>query len=265
MSMIIEIYKRALAVLMKKPLKLWGLSLLCPILTGIVTGLFGLIPGVALAISMLFSTSMLMVYLRGYRGEEPHVVNLFDCFKDWNVAKRVILGLGWKSLWIVLWSLIPFVGWVFAIIRFYEYYLTDYILVQEPDIPLTEAINVSRERTRGYKFKIFLAQAALPVIAYILGAILFGLSMIPFIGILFGIVAFLFTLICVAFMPLVLGLIGAAFYEEISNPTMDASVPVFQAPAAPAAQPAAPAAFCPNCGAKNDGESAFCQNCGTRL
>lgn len=99
--MIMMIYKRALAVLMRKPIKLWGISLLACFLTPVLTGLCGVaIPGLGLAISLLLSTSMLMVYLHGYRGEDVQVLQLFDCFKDWATVKRVVLGLAWMYLWV---------------------------------------------------------------------------------------------------------------------------------------------------------------------
>ena len=148
--MLMKIYSRALKVLMKKPLKLWALSLLSVVLTGVLTGLCGVaIPGLALGVSMLMGVSMTMVYLYGYRGQEVQAVQLFACFKDWNTIKRVLCGMAWMALWIFLWSLIPVVGWIFALIRAYEYRLVPYILVTEPEIPVTEAIKVSAERTHG--------------------------------------------------------------------------------------------------------------------
>jgi len=220
--MIMTIYKRTFAVLMKKPLKLWGISLLSVLLNGVLTGLCGIaIPGLGLAVALLLSTSMTMVYLHGYRGEEVQVIHLFDCFKDWATIKRVVLGLAWMLLWIFLWSLIPIVGPIFAIIRAYQYRLTPYILVTEPEVPLTEAIKVSTERTQGYKMKMFLAELlfglilgiGLPIVGFIVG--LFAL--IPLIGGLFTLAFIILILAVVALSPLFMGLVQAAFYEEISK------------------------------------------------
>ena len=97
--MIKTIYSRALSVLMKKPLKLWGISLLSIFLCSVFTYLCGVaIPGLALAISVLMTTSMTMIYLSGYRGENVQTVQLFSCFKDWQTIKRVVLGMGWMIL-----------------------------------------------------------------------------------------------------------------------------------------------------------------------
>ena len=278
--MIMTIYKRALAVLMKKPIKLWGISLLACFLTPVLTGLCGVaIPGLGLAVSLLLSTSMLMVYLHGYRGEDVQVLQLFDCFKDWATVKRVVLGLAWMYLWIILWALIPIAGLFIALKRAYEYRLTPYILITEPDVALTEAIKISKERTNGYKWKMFGADI-LPVVAVVVVFFLLGLlSSIPVVGFVFGLITFVAYIAVIALAPLFMGLVQAAFYEEISNPTVPQApvynaipqapvygVPAPQAPVYGTPAPQAPQAstgFCPECGAAYPSEAArFCIGCG---
>ena len=243
--MLMTIYGRAFKVLMKKPLKLWGLSLLAILLSTVLGTLCGVaIPGLALCVGFLISTSMTIIFLRGYRGEEVKTSMLFECFKDWNTIKRVLLGMGWMYLWIFLWSLIPIVGWVFAIIRAYEYRLTPYILVFEPEVPITEAIKISSKKTEGYKLQMWLADFvyafAFGVVVFILGL----LAIIPIIGILFGLILFVLYVAFAALAPLFSGLVQAAFYEEINS---------------------ANNRFCPECGAKVPGGVAFCSNCGKPL
>ncbi len=249
--MVMSIYKKALAVLMKKPIKLWGISLLSMVLSALLTALCGVaIPFLGIALSLLLSTSMTMVYLHGYRGEEVQVLHLFDCFKDWNTIKRVVLGLAWMYLWIFLWSLIPFVGFVFAIIRAYQYRLTPYILITEPDVPLTDAIKISTERTEGYKLKMCLAELLYIVIIWVAILVLGLFASIPYIGVLFGLIMFVVLVAVFALSNLFLGLVQAAFYEEITN-------------AKPAQIGDGTAGYCPNCGQPYaSAESAFCSNCG---
>lgn len=248
--MLKTIFKRALAVIMKKPLALWGISLLCTALTGITGALCGAVPVLAIAINMLLTTSMTMVYLHGYRGEGVKTVNLFDCFADWATIKRVLCGMSWMALWVFLWALIPIVGPIFAIIRTYEYRLVPYILVTEPEVSPTEAIKVSKKRTNGYKGKMFLAELLTGLVIFF-GLLILGLlTAIPYIGILFGIVTFVVTIAVVALTPLFLGLVQAAFYEEISHPTMAHE---------------ATASFCPACGAAVVPGTGFCTSCGNKL
>lgn len=240
--MIKTIYLRTLKVLMKKPLVLWGISLLQILLSAVFGILFGVIPGVSLAIGWLLSTSMTMVFLHGYRGEEVKAVQLFDACKDWATVKRVLCGMGWMNLWVFLWGLIPVVGWIFAIIRVYRYRLTPYILVTEPDVAPTQAIKVSAQRTQGYKAKMFGADVLVYVLFAVAVLILSLLAAIPYIGVLFTLVNIVLVVCFAIFSPLFLGLVQAAFYEEINADHR-----------------------CPQCGAKTQTGSSFCPQCGASL
>ena len=211
------IYSRAFAVLRKKPFLLWGISLLAMLLSALSVPLLGVIPAASIAVSMLLQTAMTLIYLRGYRGEEIAVTQLFDTFKDWKTVKRVLCGMGWASLWIFLWSLIPIVGIVFGIIRMYEYRFVPYILMTRDDVKPTDAIKISKQETMGYKGKMFGADILLG--AVYLGAFLVFtlLGEIPYLGVLFRI---LWVLIAIAYgllAPLFSGIMQAAFYVEIQN------------------------------------------------
>lgn len=240
--MLAMIYGRAFKVLMKKPLKLWGLSLLAIVLSSVLSALCGVaIPVLGIGVSLLISTAMTMIFLRGYRGEEVHVNQLFACFKDWNTIKRVLLGLGWMYLWIFLWSLIPIVGPIFALVRSYEYRLTPYILVMEPDVAITDAIKISSQKTKGYKLQMWLADFVFYIIIFLASFILGLLSAIPFLGVLFLLVLFVFTIASAALSSLFVGLVQAAFYEEIT---------------------ASAVRYCSGCGFKITSDVANCPNCG---
>ena len=262
--MLMTIYGRALAVLMKKPLKLWGLSLLSILLTSVLSALCGFaIPGLALAVALLLGTSMTMVYLAGYRGEEVQVLQLFSCFKDWQTIKRVVLGMCWMVLWTLLWSLIPIVGPIFALIRAYEYRLTPYILITEPNVAITDAIKVSKERTNGYKLQMWLADFLIDIAFVVAVWILGMLSAIDIIGPLFAL-AFLVLYVCyIALRPLFGGLVQAAFYEEISNPSIPVAAP-YQQPMN-YAPPAGSTVFCSKCGAAQPADAKFCDKCGNPM
>ena len=233
--MIMEVYREAFDVLKKKPFRLWGISLLAGFLGGLVGALLGLIPLASLAVAELIEVGMVMVYLHGFRGEEVKAVQLFDCCHDWKTVGRVLAGMGWMTLWIFLWALIPIVGIVFAIIKAYSWRLTPYILVQEPEIAPTEAIKVSAQRTQGFKGKMFGADI-LAVVCLFVVVILFN---VLGLDVLAGIIYLLGILV----LPLFLGLVKAGFYEKISN--------------APQAK------TCANCGAAVAADASFCANCGT--
>ena len=240
--MLMTIYTRALKVLLQKPLKLWGISLLSIVLMSVLGSLCGIaIPILGLSVTLLLSTSMTVIFLKGYRGEEINVTELFACFKDWNTIKRVVLGLGWMALWIFLWGLIPVVGPFIALIRIYEYRLTPYILVFEPEVPITEAIKISTEKTNGYKLQMFLADFAYILIIFVAFFILGLLTAIPALGVLIALVMVVLYIAVIALSPLFVGLVQAAFYEEING---------------------ANATFCAGCGQRLEHGSVFCPICG---
>ena len=216
--MLMTIYGRAVKVLMTKPFKLWGISLLAIVLSVALSALCGVaIPVLGLSVSLLISTAMTIIYLRGYRGEEIDKMQLFDYFKDWNTVKRILLGLGWMYLWIFLWGLIPVVGPIFALIRSYEYRLTPYILVFEPEVPITEAIKHSSKKTKGYKLQMWLADFLYVLIIFVAALLLGLLATIPVLGVLFGLALVVLYVVAAALSPLFVGLVQAAFYEEITG------------------------------------------------
>lgn len=261
-----KIYGNAFKVLAQKSFKLWGLSILATVLSVLVWLLFGLIPGVALFVSMLLQAGTVMMYLHAYRGEKVEGKHLFDAFKDGKTAARTIKGIGWANILIFLWSLIPFVGWIFAIIRGYQYSLVPYIVVTEPDGEPFDAYKISKERTKGYCGQMFLADIIPGIAISVVFGILAALSMIPYAGIVFAIILVVLSVVVAFLYPFFMGLVKAGFYDEIMKNAEAGKNP---APVAPAV-PAAPAVqgevkFCPVCGEKVDKNSGFCPKCGNKF
>ena len=254
--MIKTIYQRAIAVLVKKPIRLWAIGLLGAVLVAFLGVLGGAVPIIGTILTTPAQIGLLMVYLHGYRGEEVYSAQLLEVYeKKDDTWKRVVIGMLWKDLWVFIWALIPVAGIVIAIIKNYQYRLTPYILVQEPEVKATDAIKLSKERTKGYVGAMFGADILPYVAVGIVVIILAALARIRFIGWLFGIVLVVVILACVLFMKLFLGLVGAAFYEELMNPTM----PV------PGAQNGGELKVCPSCGAAVEKGNAFCPQCGNKM
>ena len=215
--MVSSIYKKTFSVLMKRPFRLWGISLLAEFLCLVAYAGFIGVPAAAFCAALLLSASMSMIFLNSYRtGLEPKTAYLFASFKKDRIL-RVLGGMAWMQLWIFLWSLIPIVGIVFGIIRMYEYRFVPYILMTRDDVKPTDAIKISKQETMGYKGKMFGADILLG--AVYLGAFLVFtlLGEIPYLGVLFRI---LWVLIAIAYgllAPLFSGIMQAAFYVEIQN------------------------------------------------
>ena len=303
--MISNLYQKTFSVLMKRPFKLWGITLLSGVLLMAVhVGFIG-IPAVGFCALLLLEASMSMIYLNSYRtGLEPKTSYLLAAFRKDRIW-RVLGGMAWMQLWIFLWSLIPIVGIVFGVIRAYEYAFVPYILMTRDDVRPTEAIKVSKAETMGYKGKLFGADLLLEGAYFVVILLLSLLSMIPYVGIVFTILRIVLTVVFGVLAPLFLGILHAAFYVEIQNrraagqqPSAPAQPvpPVIPAPAsepetqpAPQGEPVVTAQEpevpvqpepeqeapeqpqpaeprCPHCGAAVKTPGAvFCTSCGRRL
>ena len=229
---------------MKRPFKLWGITLLSGVLLMAVhVGFIG-IPAVGFCAALLLEASMSMIYLNSYRtGLEPKTSYLLAAFSKDRIW-RVLGGMAWMYLWIFLWFLIPVVGFVFAAIRAYEYRFVPYILMTRDDVRPTEAIKVSKAETMGYKGKLFGADLLLEGAYFVVILLLSPLSMIPYVGIVFTILRIVLTVVFGVLAPLFLGILHAAFYVEIQNRRAAAaqrpSAPVQPAPPTQPAQPVPP-------------------------
>ena len=196
--MVSSIYKKTFSVLMKRPFRLWGISLLAEFLCLVAYAGFIGVPAAAFCAALLLSASMSMIFLNSYRtGLEPKTAYLFASFKKDRIL-RVLSGMAWMQLWIFLWSLIPIVGIVFGIIRMYEYRFVPYILMTRDDVKPTDAIKISKQETMGYKGKMFGADILLGAV-YLGAFLVFALlGDIPYLGVLFRI---LWVLIAIAEPP----------------------------------------------------------------
>ena len=229
--MISNLYQKTFSVLMKRPLRLWGITLLSSVLLVVVhIGFIG-IPAVGFCAALLLEASMSMIYLNSYRtGLEPKTSYLLAAFRKDRIW-RVLGGMAWMYLWIFLWFLIPVVGFVFAAIRAYEYRFVPYILMTRDDVRPTEAIKVSKAETMGYKGKLFGADLLLEGAYFVVILLLSLLSRIPYVGIVFTILRIVLTVAFGVLAPLFLGILHAAFYVEIQN--RRAAAPQPSAPAQP--------------------------------
>ncbi|MBR6451944.1 MAG: zinc ribbon domain-containing protein [Lachnospiraceae bacterium] len=209
----IEIMRRAFSVVLQKPFRLWGLSLLCALLSIIAYILGGPVVAIGFVISEVLTLGMEWIFLDGYRGEEVGSNQLFEPFHNFWKSFGV---MGWRDLWILLWALIPIAGPVFAIIKSYSYMLTPFIF-REGEYTPQDALKESMARTNGYKGKMFLTDLLIMLVIFIPALILSLLGLIPYVGIVFKIIYVLVMLVVAVFAPLYCGLVRAAWYDEITG------------------------------------------------
>lgn len=187
---------------------------MCSLLMGLAVDLVW-VPLIFIPIIAVLSVGMMSVYLSGYRGKEINSGMLFTGFNDF---KRIAGGMMWMQLWTLIWGFVP----IMNIIKTYSYMFVPYILLKQPDINATDALKRSMEMTNGYKMKIFLAQLLIFVIIGVIGGVFAGLAVglafiHPIIGVIFTLPLFAIALIVALFLPLFMGLLGVAFYDEIEN------------------------------------------------
>ncbi len=214
----LEAYKRAAKVLAQKPFLLWGLSLLSGLMMvlGVLLSFPLLIVGAAFG--YVIEAGMSKVYLDGLRGKTVNSDQLFAGFKDfW----RVLGGMAWAELWVLIWALIPIAGIVIAIVKAYSYRFVPYILMTRPDVSATQALRLSMKMTDGKKGQMFGADVVFSVGASLVFSILTALMKIPVVGVIIGIITLVLAIVYALFGGIFVGLYSAHFYD-VAEAELDA-------------------------------------------
>ncbi|MCL2170169.1 MAG: zinc-ribbon domain-containing protein [Defluviitaleaceae bacterium] len=207
-----DVFSKAFGFLFNKPLLLWGLSLLGSLLA-LLAIVFSVLPIIWFPILLVLQLGLVNIFLCGYRGQNINSNQLFEGFKKGKFLRNAG-GMGWMSLWVCIWAMIPFVGIVISIIKYYSYRFVPYILLSDPDISATDALKKSMVQTSGYRGKMFLVDIIVWGV-YIILTIIFSLIMrIPYIG---PILFWLYSIAAIALMPLLVGIIEAVVYDKVSK------------------------------------------------
>ena len=208
-----------LKTLMKKPVQLWGLSLLGVLLQSLSNLLCAAPPILGMGVSSTLSAGMENVFLDAYHQKEINSKQIFSGFSSGKSFLRIAGGMLWRTLWLFLWALfalIPIVGWVIApimlVIKGISYSFTPYLLLRKKDISPLDALKRSMEMTKGYRGKIFLTYLICYAALLVIGLLLFLIGHIPGIGIvLAGIIGVVIGIFC----PLFFGVLRAAMFTEV--------------------------------------------------
>jgi hypothetical protein len=207
-----EVFSKSFAFLFKKPMLLWGLSLIFALMVwiAIVGSLF--IPMVWFPIVAVLFLGMCNIFIRGYRGQEISATLLFEGFGKGRFLRNAG-GIGWMELWILIWALIPIVGPIFAVIKGLSYCFVPFIMLNEPDIQATEALKKSMAMTDGYKSKMFWT--------FFLMGLCVGFAIIVLVVISIPMITLVITipalLIIYALLPLLYGTVFAVMYDKVSR------------------------------------------------
>jgi len=202
-----DVFSKAFGLLFRKPVRLWGFSLLFTLLT-LLAIMFGVLPILWLPVVLVLELGMANIFLCAFRGKEFSATQLFEGFNK--KFTRNAGGMGWMSLWLLIWSPVPVVN----CIKYYSYRFVPYIMLEDPDIKATEALKKSMVQTHGYKGKMFLTDLIISLVIVALTLIFAFAMRIPVVGlILFAI----YYILMIAFAPLVVGVFGAVYYDKVSK------------------------------------------------
>lgn len=246
--MIGKILKNTFGVFKKKPVTLWGLSLLYAVIAIVILTLGVNVPIIAIPVILTLYAGMSVLFLNGYTGAEVSSRRLFDGFARENIA-RVTGGMCWYKLWSVIWSFVPVAG----IIRLYSYRFTPYILLKRPDIKAMDALKLSQFETKGHKAAMFLMDLIIAAAVLIIFAVIALLTLIPYVRIVFIILGALLGLAVMLVLPMFTGIVYAAFYHESKMPASTANS---NAPSSDWS--------CNGCGTVNAAGTSYCRSCGEK-
>ncbi len=116
-------------------------------------GLINYIPVIGLAVTVIvlpFCTVGLAWFsLSVYRNQQAKIETVFEPFNNFG---HVLGGFWYMELFTFLWTLLFIIP---GIIKSIAYSMAPYILVDQPDIPATEALEESMRMTNGHKGEIF--------------------------------------------------------------------------------------------------------------
>ena len=134
----------------------WGVAILVGLAMVGINWIIGMIPVIGWAVSLaavVFDFGIAAFYLSVVRAGDIQFSTLFSASFE-GFAKK--LGTMWlQILYIFLWSLLL---WIPGIIKSYSYAMTEYILLDNPELTANEAITKSREMMDGYKWKLFVLE-----------------------------------------------------------------------------------------------------------
>ena len=139
-----------------------GLLLIGYILIGVLTT-----TGIGSLFTGLITFGFCAAFLAVVRIKTMKIENLFDCTKNFGT---VFVASLLQSIYLFLWTLL---FWIPGIVKSYSYAMTNYILIDNPNMTANEAITESRKMMDGHKAELF--KLDLSFIGWYL------LSMIPFV------------------------------------------------------------------------------------
>ena len=143
-----------------------GVFLIYCVIAGVLssTGIGGLFIG-------LLTFGLCSAFLAVVRVKTMKIENLFDCTKNFGT---VFVASILQGIYLFLWTLLFYIP---GIVKSYSYAMTNYILIDNPNLTANEAITESRKMMNGHKFDLFILDLSF-IGWYILSSLTFGILLL---------------------------------------------------------------------------------------
>lgn len=105
---------------------------------------------VNLIITGPFLVGIYLFSLKFVRNQDPEVLEIFYGFKNFVVSLGMYL---WYLLWVILWALLLIIP---GIIKSLGYMMCFFIIADNPNIGIRNALDISKKIMYGYRGKLFL-------------------------------------------------------------------------------------------------------------
>jgi len=134
----------------------WGLPIGFCFLLGLINFVISMIPNLGSIISLFvtgaFTFGAAVFFLTFIRGGQPQLGDMFDGFKIYGKTLGAYLLM---ALYIFLWLLLLIIPGIIASLAYSQ---TFFILVDHPDMRVTEALRRSWRMMKGHKWRLFCLQ-----------------------------------------------------------------------------------------------------------
>ena len=130
----------------------WGISILAFLLPLLIGAAANMLPFAALISGLLLfplNVGVMLYFLRLVRSENPKVESTFEPFRQYG---RMLWGYIRVAIFILLHFLMLIIPGYVAVFR---YSMTYYIMLDNPDFPVRDAMIRSREIMYGHKWQMF--------------------------------------------------------------------------------------------------------------
>ena len=136
----------------------WGNAILATFLIGLiigaVSGVLSFIPGLGILTVLLtapLQIGLIIFFLAFVRN--PQKQDIDKAFSGFNIYGKSLGIVLWTYLWTFLWTLLFIIP---GIVKALAYSQSYYIIADNPNIKVTDALKISMKMTNGYKWDIFI-------------------------------------------------------------------------------------------------------------